>query len=214
MKKLLLLLWFVGITAGIASAQDSPETLFGNKVSVEKIGFMVDPGFQLTQVAGEGAGYALFRAGLTLHDKLTLGGFYGQLLNDIRPSSFENVLPAQAHMDSYQAGGFIEYTLFSSRLVHFSFPLSIGVVELEIDQEGRDFDYEETKTLLLEPGAQLEINLHRFARLHAGLGYRIMGATFQESAGVPEAGNNLTFQIGLKMGLFSIQNLKQNEAIQ
>ena len=210
MKKSLLLLWFVGIVAGLVSAQDSPETLFGNKVSLEKIGFMVDPGFQLSQVAGEGAGYALFRAGIVFHDKLTLGGFYGQLLNDIRPASFENVLPARAHIDSYQAGGFIEYTLFSSRLVHVTFPFSLGIMELETDEEGRDFDYEETKTLFFEPGAHLEINLHRFARLHAGLGYRIMGATLQDFTSVPEAGNNLTFQVGLKMGLFSIQNLKQN----
>ncbi|WP_375584536.1 hypothetical protein [Cyclobacterium xiamenense] len=210
MKKSLLLLGLFTITVGLASAQDSPETLFAKKVSLEKIGFMVDPGVQLSQVAGEGTAFALFRAGVIFHDKLTVGGFYGQMLNDIRPASFENMLPSNAHMDSFQAGGFIEYTLFASRLVHFSFPFALGIMELEIDEEGRYYDYEEAKTLFFEPGAQLEVNLHRFARLHAGLGYRIMGAHVQEAAGVPAAGNNLTFQVGLKMGLFSIQNFKQN----
>ncbi|SHM36044.1 hypothetical protein SAMN04488057_101200 [Cyclobacterium lianum] len=210
MKKSIVLLFLLGITTGVVRAQESPETLFGNKLSLEHIGFMVDPGAQLSQVAGEGAGFANFRAGIIFHDKLTVGGFYGQLLNDIRPSSFENSLPSGAHMDAFQAGGFLEYTLFSTRLIHFTFPFSMGVMELEIDEEGRYLDYEETQNLFFEPGAQLEINLHRFARLHAGLGYRIMGASLQDATGVPAAGNNLTFQVGLKMGVFALKNLKEN----
>ena len=142
---------------------------------------MVAPGFQWTQLAGEGTGFAQFRAGVILHDKLTLGGFYGEMINQVRPVSFANTLPARAHLDAYQAGGFLEYTLHSSKLVHLTLPLSVGMMEMEIDEEGRDFDYEETKTFFVEPGAQLEVNLHRFARLHAGVGYRIMGEKIENS---------------------------------
>jgi hypothetical protein len=206
MKKALVILFALWLGNQNLQAQETPKTLFGDQLP--KVGFMVDPGFQYAQVAGEGTGFFLFRGGFVFNEKLTIGGFYGTLLNDIRPQSFENVLPPRAHLDSYQAGGFIEYTMFSSNMVHLTFPLAIGIMELEVDGEGRGYDYEETKTLFIEPGAQVEVNLHRFAKLHAGLGYRIMGGTIQNFPDVPEAGNSLTFQIGLKMGVFNFHNLK------
>lgn len=187
-------------------AQEDTKTLFDSPISLSKIGIMVDPGFQATKIAGEIAGFFMFRGGLVFNDRITVGGFYGQLMNDIRPASFADVLPEQAHLDSYQAGGFVEYTVFSNKVVHFTFPFAVGVMEMEIDEEGRGFDYEETKTLFIEPGAQVEVNLHRFARLHAGVGYRIMGSEIENFPGVPQADNALTFQVGLKMGLFRIQN--------
>lgn len=205
MKKVLVIFLATCFSIGSLLAQEEPETLFGNKLSLSNFGFMVAPGFQWTQLAGEGTGFAQFRAGVILHDKLTLGGFYGEMINDVRPVSFANTLPARAHLDAFQAGGFLEYTLHASKLVHLTLPLSVGMMEMEIDEEGRDFDYEETKTFFVEPGAQLEVNLHRFARLHAGVGYRIMGEKIENSPGVPDAGNSLTFNVGLKMGLFQIK---------
>lgn len=186
-------------------AQEDTKTLFDSPISLSKIGIMVDPGFQVTKIAGESAGFFLFRGGLVFNDRITLGGFYGQLMNDVRPASFVNVLPERAHLDSYKAGGFVEYTVFSNKVVHFTFPLAVGVIEMEIDEEGRGFDYEETKTLFIEPGAQVEVNLHRFARLHAGMGYRIMGSEIENFPGVPQADDALTFQVGLKMGLFRMK---------
>lgn len=205
MKKALLIILFSWFGIGNISAQDQPEALFNGKLSLAKIGFMVNPGFQGTQIAGANAGFALFRGGIIFDDKLTIGGFYGDMINDARPASFDNLLPERAHLDAYQAGGFIEYTLRASKVVHLTLPLAIGMTEVEIDNEGRDFDYEETKTLFVEPGAQIEVNLHRFARLHAGLGYRILGKTFEKSLGVPSPENSLSFNIGLKMGLFRIK---------
>jgi len=207
MKKSLIIITLL-LTNITLWAQESPETLFDNKLSLSNLGIMVDPGLQWTQVAGENTGFFLFRAGLIYKDKLTLGGFYAQLINDIRPAALDNALPSGAHMDAYQVGGFAEYTIYSSKLVHLTFPVSVGMMELEIDEEGRNFDYEETKTFFVEPGAQVEVNLHRFARLHAGLGYRFMGGEIQDFPGVPEAGNSLTFQIGLKIGLFNYQQIK------
>lgn len=199
------------VSVGSLFAQEAPETLFGNKFSLSNLGLVVNPGMQWSQLAGENAGFVQFRGGIVFHDKLTLGGFYGELINDVRPASFANQLPGQAHLDSYQAGGFMEYTLLSSKLVHLSFPLSLGVMEMEIDEEGKGFDYEETATFFVEPGANVEINLHRFARLHAGIGYRIMGAEIEGFPGMPEAGNSLTLNVGLKMGLFSLSHLKTKD---
>lgn len=208
MKKTLGLFTALIFTFQFASAQDQQQTLFGKKISLGSFGVMVEPGVQLTRIAGEGAGFFNFRGGIVFNDKLTLGGFYGQSINDVRPLSFENSLPATAHLDSYMAGGFVEYTVYSNKLIHFTFPLSLGMMELEIDNEGRNFDFDETKTLFVEPKAMVEINLHKFARLNAGVGYRIMGNKFENAPGVPDADNALTFQIGLKMGVFSFGQLK------
>lgn len=205
MKKALVIFLTTCFSIGSLLAQDEPETLFGNKLSPSNLGFMISPGFQWTQIAGEGAGYAQLRAGVVFNDKLTLGGFYGKLINEVRPTSSSNLLPNRAYLDSYQAGGFLEYTLHASKVLHLTLPLSVGLLEMEIDEEDRDFDYEETKSFFVEPGAQLEVNLHRFARLHAGVGYRIMGDKFLNSPEVPDAGNSLTFNVGLKMGLFQIK---------
>lgn len=208
MKKTILFIAFISLSLTNLKAQDNPKTLFDGNLSFSNLGVFVDPGFQATQIAGENAGFFLFRGGITFNDKLSVGGFYGQMINDIRPTSFENILPPRAHVDSYQAGGFIEYTLHATKMIHLTFPVAFGMMELEIDQEGRDFDYEETKTFFVEPGAQVEVNLHRFARLHAGLGYRVMAGSIEDFPGVPDAGNALTFQIGLKMGVFNFNQLK------
>ena len=208
MKRNLLFILLFSLSLTDLRAQENPETLFDGKFSLSNLGLFVDPGFQGTQIAGESAGFFNFRGGLTFGDKLSVGGFYGQLINDIRPASFENILPPRAHVDSYQAGGFIEYTIQASKMIHLTFPVAFGIMELEVDEEGRDFDYEETKTFFVEPGAQVEVNLHRFARLHAGLGYRVMAGSIEDFPGVPEAGNALTFQIGLKMGVFNFNQLK------
>ncbi|MCH6201379.1 hypothetical protein MMU07_17480 [Aquiflexum sp. LQ15W] len=210
MKKTIILLFALALSTQYLRAQEKQETLFGENLTISKIGIMVEPGIQVTQLAGEAAGFFHFRGGLILNDKFTVGGFYGRLLNDVRPESFTNSLPDRAHLDSWTAGGFLEYTVFSNKLIHFTFPLSAGLMEVEIDDDGRDFDFDESKTLFVEPKALIEINLHRFARLNAGVGYRVMGSIVENAAGVPTAGNAFTFQVGLKMGIFSFSQLKNN----
>jgi hypothetical protein len=203
MKKTKIIIVTMLIVNLNAWSQEEPKTLFGDNLSLANLGIMVEPGAQFTRLAGQGAMFFQFRGGLVLNDKFTVGGFYGILLNDVRPAAFNDNLPPAAHLDSYIAGGFLEYTLFSSKMIHLTFPLSVGLMEIEIDKEGRYFDYEERLNLFIEPSALLEINLHKFARFNAGLGYRIMGSTFQNAVGVPGAGNAITFNMGLKMGLFS-----------
>ncbi|MGY6559391.1 MAG: hypothetical protein ACXIT9_08920 [Nitritalea sp.] len=206
MKKVssLLLLFFLHT---LVFAQEAPKTLFSGKPDGQSLGFMVAPGLQLTQLANEGSLFFTIQGGLVLQDKFTIGAFYGQLLNDPRPLPALQDLSSRAHLDSWQAGGYFSYTWQANRLVHVNFPLYLGVMEVEIDDAGRGFDFPESTTLFFEPGAQLELNLHRFARLYAGVGYRIMGSTIEQAPGVPAAGNALTFSIGLKMGLFRFSDL-------
>lgn len=197
MKKLLFTLLVCGFFGGsMTFAQQKNETLLG-ELSFSGMGSMIEPGMQFTQVAGKTAVFFNLRGGVSFNDKWTVGGFYGHLLADIRP---EGNLPL---IDSYQAGGFIEYSPWSSSLVHLSFPLALGVMEIDTYSLTGPYDSLETHSLLLEPRALAEVNLHRYVRLNAGVGYRIMGRPFQEVAAVPEEGNALTFQVGLKFGLFN-----------
>lgn len=209
MKKSVRILIALMLSTQLIWAQEDQQTLFGNDLTLSKLGLMVEPGFQFTTLAGESAGFFQIRTGIVFNDRITIGGFYGDMINDIRPSTLNSSLPPRAHLDAYTAGGFLEYTAYSGKLVHLSFPLSAGIMEVEIDDEGRYYDYEERKNLFFEPRALIEVNLHRFARLNAGVGYRIMGSIIQEDPGVPEAGNAFTFQVGLKMGVFSFSQLKQ-----
>jgi len=207
MKKLLITILFCGFAfTSMTFAQQKTETLLG-ELSFSGMGSMIEPGLQVTQVAGETAVFFNFRGGVSFNDKWTVGGFYGSLLADLRPVMLGN---QKGDLDSYQAGGFIEYSPWSSSLLHLSFPVAFGVMEMEGDSYSSssliDVDYPETHSLLLEPRALAEVNLHRYVRLNAGVGYRIMGSPFQEVAAVPEAGNALTFQLGLKFGLFNGQN--------
>jgi hypothetical protein len=94
MKKAILILLTSFLCIGQLYAQEQPETLFNGELSLSKIGFMINPGFQGTKISGENAGFVVFRGGIVFDDKITIGGFYGEMLNTVRPASFTNVLPA------------------------------------------------------------------------------------------------------------------------
>jgi extradiol dioxygenase family protein len=207
MKKILLLTAAVSLSQ-ISFAQETTEqeTLFNKKIDGRNIGFMVSPGVSFTQVAGESAAFYQIRAGVVLWDKLTVGGFYANTFYELRPAYLLVDFP-NANLDVYAAGGFIEYTVLSGKLFHLTIPVAIGSLEMEGDDYDRFNDVDgEKRTFYIEPAVQAELNLHKYARLHAGLGYRLMGNSSNSGASIPEAGNEVTFQVGLKLGMFRIKN--------
>lgn len=64
----------------------------------------------------------------------------------------------------------------------------------------------ERRSFYIEPAVQAEVNLHKYARLYAGLGYRFMGNSNTFGSFIPEAENAVTFQVGLKLGMFRLKN--------
>ncbi|MEK6481510.1 hypothetical protein WJR50_28460 [Catalinimonas sp. 4WD22] len=184
------------------SAQENPapETLFsGNKnINTENIGFIVAPAYAFTQMDGAGVSLFHLRGGITLGEKLAVGGFFNTSINDINPQS--ETLP-DIYMDYRSVGGFLEYTLLSKKLFHLTFPLYIGGGEVQMDNESGDAGLGESNFFLLEPSALLEINLHQYVRFNIGGGYRIVGEmdyrNFDQSTI-----SGLTGYAGLKFGLF------------
>jgi hypothetical protein len=170
-----------------------------------KSGFMISPYNQFTQIDRSAVSVFGLRGGIVFSDKLSIGGFYSTSTNEVTPKSETD---SRVYMDYVVGGGFVEYTLWSHRLVHLTLPLFIGVGAVEMDwkddySDNEDYPYGEKSFFVIEPSTALEINLHKLIRLDAGVGYRIVGdftyRNFDYSALMGFSGN-----IGLKLGIFQL----------
>ena len=177
---------------------DEVQTLFDKKDLHKEIGFSVAQGFVITEMDDATAALFHIRGGINFNDKITLGGFYNTSLNEIRPKS--ETLP-DIYMDYWSLGGFLEYTIFSRKLIHASFPILIGGGEVEMDDETGDVQFDEANFLLIEPMALLELNLHQYVRFNIGAGYRFIGQMNYRNFNHQDI-SGPTGYIGLKFGLF------------
>lgn len=159
---------------------------------------MIAPTIGLTSIDQAFAVFAQLRTGIVLNNKFGIGGFYGQTINEFVPKSetFSNI-----YMDYKVGGGYLEYTVFSNRLLHLTFPLMVGVGEVEMDNQRGAAGLGEANFLHIEPAALLEINLSKFFRLHAGVGYRFIGPINYRNLSQTNL-SGLNAQVGLKVGLF------------
>lgn len=199
-KSVLVLCALLGVCTSSVYAQDSTQvqTLFSGNGKLKPVGFMLSPNFSFTNMDGASASVIALRAGLILNNKLTIGGFYNASMNQIQP---ETETVQGVYMDYRAAGGFLEYTLYSDKLVHVTFPLFIGGGEVEMDNENGSAGLGEQGFFLIEPSAMLEVNLHKNLRFNVGAGYRIVNEmsyrNFDQSAL-----SGLTGYVGLKFGIF------------
>jgi hypothetical protein len=197
MKTLLQSALLVALISSSLKAQDS-ETLFGD-ISWDQIGFMVEPSAAYSPIDGATAILGGARAGVVLADKFTIGGYYSFNLNNIEGNS----IPVTGEYLDFQAGGgFLEYTLHADRLFHLSFPLYVGVGEVQWDSEDFDLDWEdEDMFFMVEPAVLCELNLWKYIRLNGGVGYRVVtGVDYGQLDNAALSG--ITARIGLRMGLF------------
>jgi hypothetical protein len=183
-------------------AQDNNEakTLLGsgNLISTKDLGFFVVPSYGLTQMDGSTTSLFNLRGGINFKDKFSFGAYFNTSLNEIRPQSetIQNI-----HMDYWTVGGFAEYTLFSKKVVHLSFPLYVGYGEVEMDNENGDTGLGEANFFQIEPSALLEVNLHKYVRFNIGAGYRFVGQMNYRNFNQSDI-SGLTGYVGLKFGLF------------
>ncbi len=183
-------------------AQESNEaqTLFGGEkpLSTKDIGLIVAPSYGITQMDGSTASLLNLRAGINLKDKFSFGAYFNTSLNEIRPQSevLQNI-----YMDYWSVGGFAEYTLFSKKLFHVTFPLYIGYGEVQMDNENGDPGLGESNFFQVEPSALLEVNLHKHVRFNLGAGYRFVGSMNYRNLDQSDI-SGFTGYVGLKFGLF------------
>ncbi len=123
-------------------AQNNQQTLFEN---TPKIGFYVSPGLQVGPVAGETAGLATFKGGVTFAQQFTVGGMYSFSFNEFTPSVETD---RRMYMDMQLGGLLLEYTLSPSRLFHFTFPLILGAGEIQMDWKESSGNYNNVSSAL------------------------------------------------------------------
>lgn len=203
MKKILFLSLFACLLLGkSADAQESNEakTLLGDgaSISTKNLGFFIAPVYGITSMDGSSASLFHLRGGLSIKDKFSFGAYFSTSLNEINPES-ETV--QNVYMDYWTVGGFAEYTLFSKKTFHVTFPLFIGYGEVQMDNETGDAGLGEANFFQVEPAALLEVNLHKYVRINLGAGYRFIGQMEYRNFNQSDI-SGLTGYIGLKLGLF------------
>jgi hypothetical protein len=195
-----LSLFFLVQNTVYGQSDEGAKTLFSNNapLQIEDVGFYGAPMYGYSQIDGSNVSLIGFRGGVSIKDRFSVGAFYNISINQIRPNS--ETIP-NIYMDYWAAGGLIEYTAFSKKLVHLTFPLHFGYGEVQMDSEFDSPDLDEANFFLVEPTALLEINLHKYARLNIGAGYRfIENMTYRNLTQTDLSG--LTGYIGLRFGLF------------
>ena len=189
-----------GIMPQLLWGQNQPQTLFenGNPISKENLGFFVAPSFGFTQMDGAGAALFNLRTGLSIKDQVSFGGYFNTSLNNIMPQS--ETLP-NIYMDYWSAGGFVEYTVNASKVVHLTFPLYFGYGEVQMDNEMGDAGLGEANFFQVEPSALLEVNLHRLVNFNVGAGYRMVGNMSYRNFNQSDL-SGITGYIGFKFNIF------------
>lgn len=102
----------------------------------------------------------------------------------------------------YRAGGLlIEYTLLPKKVFHLTFPLQVGIGEVEMDNNRGSANLGEANFFKIEPGALLEVNLHKFVRLNSGITYRYIGDVSYRNLTARDL-SGIQLQVSIKIGLF------------
>lgn len=167
-------------------------------ISNRDLGFALAASWISTQMDDAPASLMNIKGGLNLKDKFTIGMFYQFSLNNIRPSS-ENI--PTLYLDYKVFGGFFEFTLLPKEIIHFTFPISFGFGEIEMDSDFGNPMLGEKSIFQLEMAALTEINLHKNIRLNAGIGYRHMGKFTYRNLDQNDL-SGWFYQFGIKLGIF------------
>lgn len=192
-------LFFITYHCSVAQENEA-KTLLGKQgdISVKDLGLFISPAIGITQFDGASASLLQLRGGINIKDKISIGAYFNTSLNQVVPVS--ETVPG-IYMDYQTAGGFVEYTLFSKKMVHFSFPLSIGWGEVQMDRENGPSDLGEANFLQVEPAALLELNLQKHVRFHIGASYRFVSKVNYRNFTEAEL-SGLNAFAGLRIGLF------------
>lgn len=188
-----------------AQEKQEQKTLFGKKRTGVKsgIGFAVSPTSQIGSIDKSTALILGIRGGIVLSDRWTVGGIVQTSANNIMPKS-ETDNRVYLHMNMF--GGLLEYTIWSEKLVHLTFPFAIGAGKVEMDRLDKASGisgnpYGEKYFLTVQPSALVEVNLHKYIRLNAGVNYRFVGNMSYRNFS-QQALSGASGVVGVKFGLF------------
>ncbi len=229
MKKLFLLaLVAILMYCNTAAAQNQDTTKYLLKLSKpHSFGLYVSPEFQYGQLKNAFTPFAGSSVMLLFNQKFAIGATYQETTN--RTFSPTGVSPLL--LKAGYGGVKMEFITAPSKAVHVTFPLVIGMGQMQVDsatytvkdpKEGRgdfgDFGgknqgengFGGNTYLVLQPGIHLEANLIRNIKIYAGASYRyavdVDGTA--NTAKIPLAAsvlNGASINVGAKIGFFNFQ---------
>lgn len=215
MQRILFFL-LLSIATFSAHAQSETQTLLG-KGKVNSWGVMISPSLQTASIYGETALFTQMKAGVVVNGNWTIGAFSGVTPVELFPAGLQSQFARPTDFRLYTGGGFVEYRVQPTKLLHLAFPLAVGGIMNDMDDRdwngGFDLnDDGEDYRLFVEPGVNLELNLHKYARLYAGLSYRFHGnSIYTEGLAVPATGDYLLVNGGIKLGIFDFKDVKRKK---
>ncbi len=186
--------------------RDDINTLF-SRVEVDFTGGFIGPELKVGNVYDDNALFVGGRMGVILNRKISFGlGGYGL----VSRSSFDvNEITQEPKIRIGMGyGGLVtEYILFSNKTVHFTIPVLVGAGGITLYEDDGDFwdddwySVDNSAAFVVEPGVNVELNLTKYFRLHAGASYRYFYGTDLLYV-KDEDLSDLTFNFGVKFGFF------------
>ena len=208
MKKTAFLALLMALFASNASGQEI-ESLFKSDAPSGGYGAISN---KFTTINGEYANIVEVYGGWFINRRFLLGLGGSALTNDIRVPSEYSAAPLRNLSWQYgQFGLMTEYVFWSNRIIHFNLTMFSGAgftlqYQRHTNEGFHDFDYDsdvhnEDFFYVMEPGAQVELNLFKWLRLSPGVSYR--RAFGSDGIGLSDnALSDWSYNITLKAGKF------------
>lgn len=208
---------------------DTTKTLFSS-FQLKTLGLYLAPEASYGQYASE---YTSLNGGslmLLLNNKWALG-INGQ--SSQRNSFTPTTLNANGalQMNIQNAGLRVEYTINPHKVIHFSFPITLGVGRVSVDSinalrnvfdsHGRSHRYgfrnNDNVTTFghIQPGINIEVNIFKYGKVFFGGSYRIATNTSTNAIApytlTTGQLSGLNINVGAKLGLFNYRLTKSQE---
>jgi hypothetical protein len=180
----LAFIFFVMIFPFILVAQENnekenkEETLIKD-MDMEIIGIFGGPIIKVTKINGEAGLMVGGRGGIIFDNTLSIGGGgYGLTSNHTILKTINSA--DETYTVDFGYGGLIlEYVNNPYKLVHFSVRTLIGGGSLSTTKNDylwgdKNYVYQSSSVFVFEPGIDLELNMHKYFKVTAGLSYRLV----------------------------------------
>lgn len=181
------------------SAEQTSQSLLGS-FEVNHWGAFAGTGFHFTTLDGQSTSLHQISIGGVINHNFRLGFSYFHQLEELLLTDEFTPYRQDLQMGSLD----LEYVLFPHKTFHLSFPLQLGLGELELDDDldnGWSGYYDETYFGFVQSGIQLEINLHEYVRLHGGVNYRLALGVDHPLFNTADL-SGMSGNVGLRFGLF------------
>lgn len=195
------------------------QTLFGSGRATGGYGAISN---KFTTIGGEFANISEFYGGVFINRRWMLGLAFAGSTNDIQVPTQYSVDPLTPMTYQYGQGGLkLERVIGSNKPIHLVVNLFTGVgFTAQYDRYNwNDYSYHDFHTkhdenwfYVVEPGAQLEMNLFRWMRLSPGISYR--NASHSSAAGLNDSQlSDWSYNVTVKFGGFGKRiRTKQTES--